>query len=58
MSGDQKCPTCGNVEKVSYMARYVAREEVMRQTPREVWDGYLENGYTLIQAVSEELSNA
>lgn len=38
--------------------KYSIRQELFLATPREVWKAYFENGYTLIQAINEELSYA
>ena len=33
-------------------------DDLFTQTPKEVWDQYLENGYTLREAIQEERSQA
>jgi hypothetical protein len=33
-------------------------DDLVKQTPKEVWDQYLENGYTMREAIKEERSYA
>ena len=35
-----------------------AQQELFAATPREVWRGYIDDGYTWTEAVNEELSYA
>lgn len=49
-----KCDGKGVVEQPYLSAAVVP--DLLRQTPKEVWDEYLANGYSLHEAVAEELS--
>jgi hypothetical protein len=42
--------------KNKLLAMQIARDELFRATPKEVWRMYMENGYRLIEAIDEELS--
>jgi hypothetical protein len=51
------CEFCGktnNPPRPYYMMN--EREELLRQTPRYVWEEYRADGYTLAQAISMEFS--
>ena len=49
-----KCDGTGAVDR-TYLSMTVV-PDLLRQTPKEVWQDYIANGYTLRQAVAEELS--
>lgn len=51
------CPKCGGTGEIDRM--YLGMKvvpDILEQTPKEVWQEYLAAGYTLTQAVAEELS--
>lgn len=53
----RECPKChgsGEVD-IPYFNLY---GDLFTQTPREVWDEYRANGYTMAQAIREEMSYA
>ena len=50
----ERCPTC--VSPLVHRYNLAEREELLMQTPREVWDEYRENGYPLHEAISMEFS--
>jgi hypothetical protein len=50
----RKCDGSG-IEDRPYLAMTVV-PDLLEQTPKSVWSEYLANGYTMRQAVAEELS--
>lgn len=50
----KKCAGTGYVQT----AYDILFDDLFKQTPKEVWDGYLSNGYTLHEAIKEERSQA
>jgi hypothetical protein len=51
---DTKCPTCGQEIK----RKFYEQNDILLQTPQSVWKMYRENGYTIAEAIKEELSYA
>lgn len=52
-----RCPKCagsGVVERAYLLLTVLPN--LVEQTPREVWQGYLASGYTIHEALAEELS--
>lgn len=49
-----KCPTCGT--ELSHERKPYEQNDLLLQTPQSVWKMYRENGYTLSEAMREELS--
>ena len=48
------CKSCGQeIKKLWYQ-----QSDLLLQTPQSVWRLYKENGYTLVEAMKEELSYA
>jgi hypothetical protein len=50
------CPKCG-CDLDTYRKHY-EQSDILLQTPQSVWQMYKANGYTLEQAIREELSYA
>lgn len=51
-----KCPTCGT--ELTEKRNLYEQNDLLLQTPQSVWKMYRENGYTLAEAMREELSYA
>lgn len=53
------CPTCGRPwPGTNIYANATWRGEIMRNTPREVWDAYREDGVSYREMVEMEMSYA
>jgi len=56
MMAERKCKHCGSV--LDEPRKPYEQSDLLLQTPPSVWELYRENGYTLAQAMREELSCA
>lgn len=53
-----KCEFCGKEQNEPKRHYTTIDLDLLRQTPRSVWDEYRENGYTIYEALRMEASYA